>query len=183
MLFTGDASASGPIIENMAVIRDSLAMSFPDTPTYIVLGNHDFPASPVGPEAGDWCKHVLATWGTQWLDQAAQAEFVAHGMVWYGMVWYGHVPQVPGVRLVALNTELFYHGKPFVMDGSTMLAAMAHLAWINATLAVAAKAGERVHVVGHVPIGVETAYGNDRRVPSSLRSVARLLVASLFWAS
>jgi hypothetical protein len=68
-----------------------------------------------------------------------------------------------------LNTELFNHGNDIVVAGATIEAGLAHLAWLNATLAAATTAGQRCYIIGHVPVGMETAYGNDRRVPSSLR--------------
>ena len=71
--------------------------------------------------------------------------------------------------LIMLNTEHFNHGNEFVIAGDTVEAALAQLAWLNDTLAATAAAGHRAYVIGHVPIGLETAYGNDRRVPSSLR--------------
>ena len=68
-----------------------------------------------------------------------------------------------------LNTEVFNHGNPAVVAGRTVDAALAQLAWLNGTLASARAAGEIAYIMGHVPIGLETAYMNDHTVPSSAR--------------
>ena len=38
ILFTGDATASGAIIDNIEVIQGSVEQRFPAIPTYLVLG-------------------------------------------------------------------------------------------------------------------------------------------------
>eukprot|EP01043_Picozoa_sp_COSAG02_P037767 COSAG02_NODE_2857_length_7888_cov_4.283220_5_plen_313_part_00 len=164
ILFTGDATASGDIIDNLEIIRGSVEKHFPSTPLYLVLGNHDFPGSPVGPAASSWYKQVADTWGSRWLDSAALDDFRHLG-------YYSTVPfdGNPALRLVILNTELFNHGNDHVVAGETVNEALAHLEWLNTTLASVKAAGQRAYVLGHVPIGMETAYGNDRRVPSVLR--------------
>ena len=165
ILFTGDATASGAIIDNIEVIQGSVEQRFPATPIFLVLGNHDFPGSPVGPAAVAWYRQVADTWGSRWLEAEAQAEFSRLG-------YYSTTPPgvgMRGVRLIALNTELFNHGNDFVVVGETVTEAFAHLEWLNATLADVKAKGQRAYILGHVPIGMETAYGNDRRVPSVLR--------------
>ena len=165
ILFTGDATASGEIINNLKIIQGSVEQRFPSTPYYLVLGNHDFPGSPVGPAASSWYKQVADTWGTRWLDSVAQDEFSRLG-------YYSTTPHLggnPALRLVVLNTELFNHGNDYVVAGETVDEALAHLQWLNATLASVKAAGQRAYILGHVPLGMETAYGNDRRVPSVLR--------------
>ena len=157
------------MLPSFQVIRAALASQFPAVPVYLVLGNHDFPGSPVGPGAAAWYEHINATWTNRWLDDSARAELSQHG-------YYSTVPPSAGaaggqlpIRLIMLNTEHFNHGNEFVIAGDTVEAALAQLAWLNDTLAATAAAGHRAYVIGHVPIGLETAYGNDRRVPSSLR--------------
>lgn len=163
VLFTGDATASGAIIDNMRIIQGALQGAFADTPLYLVLGNHDFPGSPVGDGAAAWYAQVAAMWGPRWLDAPALASLRAHG-------YYATTPpSAPGMRLVALNTELFNHGNDIVVRGETISAALQHLDWLNATLRATAAVGQRALIVGHIPIGMETAYGNDRSAPSSLR--------------
>jgi len=105
---------------------------------------------------------MASVWGGH-LDSAAFADLSEFG-------YYSTTPPShKSVRLVALNTELFNHGNDRVVAGETVQEAFAHLAWLNSTLAAVAEAGQRAYIVGHVPIGMETAYGNDRRVPSVLR--------------
>jgi len=159
VLFTGDATASGPILDNMRVIRGALLGAFAVAPIYIVLGNHDFPGSPVGDAAAAWYAQVAELWGGS-LEAPALASLRAHG-------YYATTPlSSPGARLIALNTELFNHGNDAVVRGETLDAALAHLAWLNATLRATAATQQRAYIIGHVPIGYETAYGNDRAVPS-----------------
>jgi sphingomyelin phosphodiesterase len=108
---------------------------------------------------------VADAWGTRWLDSVAQDEFSRLG-------YYSTTPHLSGdtaLRLVVLNTELFNHGNDYVVAGETVDEALAHLQWLNATLASVKAAGQRAYILGHVPLGMETAYGNDRRVPSVLR--------------
>ena len=173
ILFTGDASASGAVADNLAIIQGSVERRFPEVPVYLVLGNHDFPdggGSPVGPAAASWYRQVAESWrgvggAPHWPDAQAQAEF---GTVGY----YSTTPpgaDLRGVRLVVLNTELFNHGNDHVVAGETIEEALAHLKWLNETLASVQAARQRAYILGHVPIGMETAYGNDRSVPSVLR--------------
>jgi sphingomyelin phosphodiesterase len=181
ILFTGDATASGEIMANVMVIKDGLQACFSehDTPLYIVLGNHDFPGSPVGPDAKAWYKNVSDAWGTRWLDEQAVADFSQFGYYSTNLPMaaaaalagsnFTSTNTSSPIRLIALNTELFNHGNPYVIKGDTVQEALAHLDWLQATLAATKAAGQRAYVVGHVPIGMETAYGNDRRTPSTLR--------------
>jgi sphingomyelin phosphodiesterase len=164
ILFTGDATASGDIMANMHVIQDSLKAKFADTPTYLVLGNHDFPGSPVGADAKTWYKKIADVWGND-LDSEALSDLSQFG-------YYSTTLTTPSlvdaastsltdsaanpIRLIALNTELFNHGNDIVVRGETVQEAFAHLAWLNSTLAAVAAAGQRAYVVGHVPIGMET---------------------------
>jgi hypothetical protein len=97
ILFTGDATASGTILANMNVIQGSLQAQFPVTPLFLVLGNHDFPGSPVGTEADAWYQQMADMWGKRWLDAPALAELRRFG--YYSTT----LPLLPRVRLVALN--------------------------------------------------------------------------------
>jgi predicted MPP superfamily phosphohydrolase len=79
VLFTGDATESGDITANLNVIRSALEARFPGLPVYLVLGNHDFPGSPVGAAAAQWYEHVADTWTNPWLETVARTELAEFG--------------------------------------------------------------------------------------------------------
>eukprot|EP00927_Polykrikos_kofoidii_P071829 TRINITY_DN68033_c0_g1_i1.p1 TRINITY_DN68033_c0_g1~~TRINITY_DN68033_c0_g1_i1.p1 ORF type:complete len:534 (-),score=69.42 TRINITY_DN68033_c0_g1_i1:168-1769(-) len=162
VLFTGDSAWSGGILDTMEAIRDSVAAQFQDVPIYFTLGNHDFNSNPAGSEATAWYSKVADVWG-DWLDDSARKELGRTG-------YYSFTPTAsPSIRIVGLNTELFNHGNDAVVAGCCIEEALAHLQWLDDTLSSCADAKQRAYIIGHVPIGMETAYLNDRAVPSVVR--------------
>ena len=167
ILFSGDATASGPILSNIELIQASIRQHFPDTPTFLILGNHDFPGSPVGEESAAWYHNVSEHWGSAWMDQPAAQLMATRG--YYSQRLRLQTGITTPIRLVVLNTEYFNHGNSYVVQGDTIHAALEHLKWLNDTLASVEREGEVAYVIGHVPQGMETGYLNDQRVPSSAR--------------
>ena len=116
------------------------------------------PARPVGPAAKRWYKRVADAWGGRWLEAQAEVEFSSLGYYSTAMPSRprrGAATELAAaakVRLVVMNTELFNHGNDVVVAGETIEAALAHLVWLNSTLAAvkAAGGGQRAYIIGHV---------------------------------
>jgi len=113
IFFTGDAPWSD-LTGAMSTIHMAVQRGFPSSmAVYYLLGNHDFPGAPVGTVATDWYKRMADLWGNA-LESSAKEQFAATG--YYSTLMKRAKGDVP-VRLVALNTEHFNHGKLLFLLG------------------------------------------------------------------
>ena len=159
-----------PLAEAAATVRAGL----PGVPVAPALGNRDFrPADRARPGA---LLGALAAddgpWGP-WLPAEARAAFAYGG-------YYSYLHAGLGVRLVALNTEAFHvlNLHAFLGHGP----ALEQLAWLEMTLARAARAGEPCVVFGHVPPGLWGGFWGrySERYEAAVLAHAGAVAAQLF---
>ena len=161
------------IAHAMAAVRTTLGV-----PVYGVLGNHDSSPGDVfdGSEAMAWLyQSLLASFGADFsADASALADLACCG-------WYSTPSPQAGLRIVALNTNYLSPLNPLLANasGPAALLGARQLAWLNATLAAAAAAGEAVHILGHIP-PVGWAPGVYDAFRAAL-TVHRGVVSSLFF--
>ena len=139
-------------IEHVAArLRDGFAAR--GVPVYPVLGNHDHnPETGCAPPEQDpaYYARLARVWGgVLGLPQDAAAT-TARGA-------YYSVRAAPGLRLVVLNSVLYYSANPHTANSSTLKDFGGQLAWLRSTLARAEAAGERVLVATHIPPVVDLA--------------------------
>ena len=139
---------------NLEIVRATarqLRDHFPDVPVYPALGNHEsVPVDSFPPPAMEedtvsmsWLHSVLEEeWGA-WL-QGEDTWSVRKGA-------YYSVSVAPGLRVVSLNMNYCMNKNLWLLLNSTDPAHQ--LQWLVYELQLAEFAGEKVHILGHVPPG------------------------------
>lgn len=157
VLWTGDTVFHGKdedlsyminanILENTTdILRDVL----PHVPVYATFGNHDyFPNNQFPPNNNLLYNDTLKRW-RQWINDPSQDENFRKGA-------YYTVKTSHGLRIIALNTNLYYTSNKAVLNSSDPAD---QLAWLNVTLSQARESQEKVLVTAHIPPGVHTPNG------------------------
>ncbi|KAL3874979.1 hypothetical protein ACJMK2_037925 [Sinanodonta woodiana] len=154
VLWTGD---SVPHISNLNLstkinlnlvsnITNALRETFRNAPVYPTFGNHDYYSdSQFPPNGNDMYNLTLMLWQT-WINDSMQEDNFRKG-------GYYTVKIAPGIRLVALNTNLYYTRDlltAHLQDPSDQLA------WLDNVLAQATAQREKIIIAGHVPPGFTT---------------------------
>ena len=146
-------------------VSQMIAQAFPKIPVFPVLGNHDsfpvdqynrLPKDAAHYDNFDWLMTGLSSFWGQWISQDSIATFVSGG-------YYTELaqPGTPGsnltcpniflgLRIIALNSQM---GDPlnfylYLQDGQYNQ----QLQWFADTMATAAKNGEKVIILGHIPL-------------------------------
>ncbi|XP_058443157.1 sphingomyelin phosphodiesterase-like [Malaya genurostris] len=129
---------------------------FPSKPVYNVLGNHEItPTNVYAPSHIDvpefspsWVYELVADlWGT-WLPADAK-QTVSQGGFYTVLVR-------PGFRIIALNNNDAYTFNWWILYDPAYL--RGQLQWLHDTLLQAEAAGEKVHILAHIPIGTGSTF-------------------------
>ncbi|XP_073820492.1 sphingomyelin phosphodiesterase 1-like [Musca autumnalis] len=132
-------------------INDLIAEKFPGIPVYPIVGNHEpHPTNVFGHKdipaemTVDWLyEHLWSNW-QRWLPAETKETILKGG--------YYTVSPKPGFRIIALNNNDCYLFNFWIFyDGSAT--AQPQLDWLHDTLLAAEKAGEKVHILAHIPSG------------------------------
>jgi len=126
----------------------TLTKYFPNTKIFPTIGNHEgfpvnsFPPEYVsGPDSGEWLRSTLAEdWGA-WLPADTKDTILKGG-------FYTTIVE-KGLRLISLNMNYGNSGNWWLWIKSADPAGQ--LQWFADTLLKAEQAGEKVHVIGHIP--------------------------------
>uniref|UniRef100_A0A914XPI5 Sphingomyelin phosphodiesterase n=1 Tax=Plectus sambesii TaxID=2011161 RepID=A0A914XPI5_9BILA len=161
IVITGDMEAHDPwdytrdkTTSNIANITATLLRYFPNTPIYEAIGNHEgvpedafaphsLPASIYEEQGPGWIYDALATnWG-HWLPPTTQSQIQYRGS-------YSFKP-FPELKIISLNTiycakfNLYLYVNQTDPDNT--------LQWLIGELLASEKAGEKVHIISHIPPG------------------------------
>lgn len=128
--------------------------------TYAVIGNHD--SSPVNsfpPASVDttistqWAYDTLSSDIEGWIGSAAAAQ-VSSNFGSYSVLAADH----PGLRVISLNTNFWYRQNFWLYEKTMEHDPSGMLAWLANELEAAEAAGERVWILGHMPLGSGDAF-------------------------
>lgn len=126
---------------------------------YSVVGNHD--AAPVNsfpPAAVDttitstWVYDTLSSLWTSMIGNTAAAQVIAD----YGS--YSVLDSTTGLRIISINTNLWYKQNFWLYEATMESDPSGQLAWLASELEAAETAGERVWLMGHMPMGSSDAF-------------------------
>jgi sphingomyelin phosphodiesterase len=150
---------------NTNVINDAyLRMARSTIPfVYGTAGNHEshpvgsFPprfkfSEPPGMRDMPWIYGVLANSWKWWIGGDEATEDV----LWGGI--YSTKYPLGNLRVISLNTNLFYTFNFWLYEEPSMLDPDDQLMWLSFELADAEERGERVYIIGHMPMGVPDAF-------------------------
>ncbi|KAI1501088.1 V-type ATPase [Biscogniauxia marginata] len=160
-IFTGDivdhAVWNTTQAQNMYDIVGSYGrMGEADMLVYGTAGNHEAsPANSFPPAAvshdSQWLYDVLSSAWSRWTGRAATGptkEFGAYSVKWPG----------GNLRIISINTNLYYAHNYWLYEEPLEEDPSGQLAWLVSELDAAERAGERVYIVGHMPMGNRDAF-------------------------
>ncbi|BFZ16766.1 hypothetical protein BsWGS_19805 [Bradybaena similaris] len=154
ILWTGDSvahindkdlylSLNLQIVQN---ITESLSSSFPGIPVYASLGNHDFfPGNQADYNESEMYVQVAKLW-EDWISNQSQIEQFRQGGYYVARI-------SPKLRLLALNTNLYYRSNKLTANVNDPAGQMA---WMAEQLKDARSKGEKVIITGHIPPSMQT---------------------------
>lgn len=151
--------------------------------TYAVVGNHD--SSPVNsfPPAGvdttistQWAYDALSSNIEGWVGGAAAAQ-ASGNYGSYSVPAAGH----PGLRVISLNTNFWYRQNFWLYEREMEHDPSGMLSWLAAELGAAEASGERVWVLGHMPLGSSDAFRDQSHYFDSIIQRFQGTVAGVFY--
>eukprot|EP00058_Branchiostoma_floridae_P018145 XP_002603634.1 hypothetical protein BRAFLDRAFT_101365 [Branchiostoma floridae] len=165
------------VVTLLSNITQLLEEVFPGVPVYSSLGNHDYWIKNQLPDTPNDVYNDVAT---LWLSGAGQ-----DAMDTFRRGGYYRAPLRPGLRVVGLNTNLFY-GRNLVTEGEDDPAGQ--FAWLEQQLEQARGNMEKVYIIGHVPPGThERIYtkrdfrpNHNKRYITIVRKYADVISGQMF---
>ncbi|XP_066495159.1 acid sphingomyelinase-like phosphodiesterase 3b isoform X2 [Tiliqua scincoides] len=133
------------VLEIIARLTNLIKHVFPGTQVYAAMGNHDFHPKNQFPAEENSIYNATAELWRPWLSHQSVLGFKAGA-------FYSQL--LPGLgtarRMVVLNTNLYYENNNVTIS---LEDPAGQFQWLDETLTNAAKAGEKVYIIGHVPPG------------------------------
>ncbi|CZR64135.1 related to acid sphingomyelinase [Phialocephala subalpina] len=126
--------------------------------TYAVVGNHDTsPVNSFPPAAVDttissqWAYDAMTSDWSTWIGATVSAEADAN---------YGSYSTLTseGLRIISVNTNFWYKQNFWLYEATMERDPSGQLAWLVTELEAAETAGERVWLMGHMPLGSTDAF-------------------------
>ena len=126
---------------------------------YGTAGNHEaHPTNAFAPKSVNtqtqWLYDVLASSWTRWIGTSAVGPTQATGA--FSVAYPGSTPGAK-LRIISLNTNLYYVQNYWLYQPTMELDPNGQLAWLVGELDAAEKAGERVYIMAHMPFGLADA--------------------------
>uniref|UniRef100_A0A1A8EJK4 Acid sphingomyelinase-like phosphodiesterase n=1 Tax=Nothobranchius korthausae TaxID=1143690 RepID=A0A1A8EJK4_9TELE len=173
IIWTGDSPPHVPpeklstdlVIQVIGNMTQTIRQHFPNLTVYPALGNHDYwPQDQMPAATNEIYKAAAALW-KPWLDADALLTLSQGGF--YSLL------VKPGLRLVSLNTILYYGPDEVTLN---MTDPAGQFQWLEKTLEKAALNLEKVYVIAHVPVGFLPFFGNT----TALRKAHNERLVSIF---
>ncbi|CAH1774784.1 unnamed protein product [Owenia fusiformis] len=154
IIWTGDDTPhiyTGPTLNTKTVIdiilneTQLLQDVFPNTIVYAALGNHDYHPKNQLPDSNNTIYDaVLEKWKIWMKNPESEQTFRKGG-------YYTESMYKNGYRVIVLNTNLYYTSNNAIEN---KVDPAEQFAWMENVLENSKKQGEKVHIVGHIPVGL-----------------------------
>ncbi|KAI1370901.1 sphingomyelin phosphodiesterase [Hypoxylon crocopeplum] len=185
-MFTGDivdhAVWDTTQARNKFDIEDTYArMSRARMLVYGTAGNHEaspsnsFPPPAVG-NGSQWLYDVLSSSWSPWIGTRAAAttkEFGAYSVKYPG--------GVGNLRVISLNTNMYYGHNYWLYEEPMEADPSGQLAWLVSELDAAEKTGERVYIIGHMPMGSHDAFHDGSNYFDQIVNRYSATIAAMFF--
>uniref|UniRef100_A0A671P1Q5 Sphingomyelin phosphodiesterase acid like 3A n=1 Tax=Sinocyclocheilus anshuiensis TaxID=1608454 RepID=A0A671P1Q5_9TELE len=129
------------VINAIANMTHTIRQFFPQLPVYPALGNHNYWPQDQLPTSANAIYDAVAKLWSPWLNPEAVATLQKGGF--YSLVIK------PGLRLVSLNTNLYYSPNQVTVN---MTDPAGQFQWLQGTLELSRQKMEMFYVIAHVPI-------------------------------
>ncbi|XP_026883006.2 acid sphingomyelinase-like phosphodiesterase 3b [Electrophorus electricus] len=152
IIWTGDDTPHIPnedlgeeaVLSIIGNLTHTIKELFPNTKVYSALGNHDYhPKSQLPPEQNLIYEQIQKLWES-WLDPPSRETFKRGGYYTEKLL------NQTGFRVLVLNTNLYYDQNKVTEN---LKDPADQFTWADQVLTEAAKAKEKVYIIGHVPPG------------------------------
>lgn len=184
-IFTGDVVEGAVWLVNQNEVTNDLTDAFSRMRSnlnlvYPVVGNHDvapvnsFPPSSVSTDiSSQWVYDTLSSNWTSWLGSAAQS------VTNYGA--YSVLHPNSNLRIISFNTNLYYKENFWLYETDMETDPSGQLAWLVSELSAAESSGERVWLMGHMPMGSGDALHDGSNYFSQIVNRYSDTIAALFF--
>ncbi len=146
-------------------------------------GNHEFsPVNAVPPlalknNAAQWVYDTLSSAWTQWIGASASGSTVKSTGAY--SVQYASTK----LRIISLNTNLYYIQNYWLYETTMETDPSGQWAWLVTELAAAEKAGERVWIIGHMPMGLSDAFHDGSNYFDQIVNRYSATIAAMFFGT
>ena len=158
-------------IHNITEYLRRIKRALPNTKIFPALGNHDVVPQFQMPETGPF--YVYSTISKEWAEFLSEesAKTLNHSAYYTELI-------APGLRLVALNTILYYQENLLVSRSIEDPAGQ--FEWMHGVLDSARKNGERVIITSHIPPGTEYWLEFNKRYLKAFTGYNDVIVAAFY---
>ncbi|KAH7152207.1 Metallo-dependent phosphatase-like protein [Dactylonectria estremocensis] len=146
---------------------------------YGTAGNHEaHPANAFQPnsvgDASQWIYDLLAGLWSGWIGGTAIADTEKLGA-------YSTLYPHGNLRVISLNTNMYYRDNYWLYQKSMIQDPSGQIAWLVGELDAAEKAGERVYLVGHMPLGDQDCFHDQSNYLDQVVSRYSATIAAMFF--
>ncbi|KAJ4141143.1 hypothetical protein NW768_000350 [Fusarium equiseti] len=146
---------------------------------YGTAGNHEshptnaYQPSSIG-DASSWIYDLLAGTWSRWIGREAASKAAQIGAY---STKYPH----GNLRVISLNTNLFYRGNFWLFQRKMIRDPSGQIDWLVEELHAAEKAGERVYIIGHMPLGDRNAFHDQSNYLNQVINRYSSTIAAMFF--
>jgi sphingomyelin phosphodiesterase len=186
-IFTGDVVEGAVWLVNETEVTNDLNDAYKTRmPSYLdlvygVIGNHDvapvnsFPPSDIDTTiSSQWAYDTLSSDWTQWIGSTA-----TNGADDYGS--YSVKYPNGNLRIISFNTNFYYKENFWLYEKTMQSDPNGQLAWLVTELQAAETAGERVWLLGHMPMGAGDAFHDGSNYFNQIIQRYDATIAAVFY--
>jgi sphingomyelin phosphodiesterase len=186
-IFTGDVVEGAVWLVNETEVTNDLNDVYNTRmPSYLnlvygVVGNHDaapvnsFPPADIDTTiSSQWAYDTLASDWTQWIGSTAATTVQDYGA-------YSVKYPDGNLRIISFNTNLYYKENFWLYEKTMETDPSGQLAWLVNELDAAETAGERVWLLGHMPMGSGDAFHDASNYFNQIVQRYDATIAALFY--
>ncbi|KAF4989443.1 hypothetical protein FGRMN_9108 [Fusarium graminum] len=146
---------------------------------YGTAGNHEahptnaYQPSSLG-DSSSWIYDLLAGTWSRWIGREAASKASQIGAY---STKYPH----GNLRVISLNTNLYYRGNFWLFQRTMLRDPSGQLDWLVEELHNAEKTGERVYIIGHMPLGDRNAFHDQSNYLNQIVNRYSATIAAMFF--
>ncbi|RKK82020.1 hypothetical protein BFJ69_g3307 [Fusarium oxysporum] len=146
---------------------------------YGTAGNHEsHPTNAYQPsfigDASSWIYDLLAGTWSRWIGHESASTAARIGAY---STKYPH----GNLRVISLNTNMFYRGNFWLFQRKMLRDPSGQIDWLVEELHAAEKAGERVYIIGHMPLGDRNAFHDQSNYLNQVVNRYSATIAAMFF--
>jgi sphingomyelin phosphodiesterase len=170
--------------QNLQDINDAYSRMSGLKQVYGTAGNHEAaPVNAIPPKAittssnsPQWLYNALSSDWATWIGATAAQEEESFG---------AYSTKYPGgnLRVISLNTNFYYKQNYWLYEKTMETDPSGQLAWLVNELQAAETAGERVYIIGHMPMGTSDAFHDGSNYFDQIVNRYSATIAALFFGN